>query len=397
MLVSGGTFSQPGGNLVIGQHAPGILTINGGLVALGSYLEFGVGAGNSSGSVNLNGGQLNTSYFYTGVGSPANVINFNGGLLQLTASSSSLFQPTGDFTVNVGNGGAIINLNGYSTTCSNALNGIGTGGLTVYSATPGTLTLGGNNTYTGPTQITGCSVILNNSTLGSGGALTINGGQVDLGGASQTVGAVSVTAAAAAGNTIQNGTLLGTAYLISNSSGNAIITASLQDSSTGSSSFTMSGTGGIATLTANNTFTGPTNVTGGTLVVDNSNNTGASLANTSLSVASSAWFVAKGNTNIGGSLSVAGSGSLDLRDGLANNLTSLSVNGNLSLGSGGQGSSLFFELGNSNNDLLNANGMRHAIWQEYDQPLRRGRQQPVHRDLYADRGRAAASAPTISL
>jgi fibronectin-binding autotransporter adhesin len=360
MLVSGGTYSQPSGTLYIAQHAPGQLTIQGGLVNLASDLQFQYNA-TSAGTLNLNGGVLQCPGLTS---SPAagQTLNFNGGLLQLTASSANLIAANAaDVTMNIGNGNAVINLNGFNTTISNALNGVGTGGLTVYSATPGTLTLGGNNTYLGPTQISGCSLILNSSTLGSGGALTINSGaRVDLGNSSQSVGAVSVTAPAAVGNTIQNGSLSGTSYAISNSSGNVIITASLQDSSTGSSSFTMSGTGGVAMLTANNSFTGPTNVTGGTLVVDNSNSTGAQLASTSVSVAGGAGFVVRGNTSIGGSLSVAGGGGLDLRDGLASNLTNFTVNGNLAVGSGGTGSNLFFEIGsnfgNPINDLLNVTG-----------------------------------------
>ncbi len=356
VVVSGGTFSQPSGNLAIGQHAPGILTINSGLVNLTNALEFGFGAGNSSGTVSLNGGQLNTPNFTTG-SSPANMVNFNGGLLQLTASSANLFTPTADYTLNVGDGGMFIDLNGHSTTISNALNASGSGGLTVYATSPGTLTLSGFNTYTGPTQINGGTVAITGAgNLGNGGPLTVNGGQIDLGGTSQAVGAVSITAAAPAGNTIQNGNLSGTSYAVSNSSGNAIIAAALQDGSSGSSAFTMSG-GGTATLTAGNNFTGPTNVNAGTVVLDNSNNNGASLGNTNVSVSGGATLIARGNTSIGtGNLSVAGGGSLDLRDNLVNNLTAFNVNGSLSLGSGTQGSNLYFELGTSNNDQLIVTG-----------------------------------------
>ena len=356
VLVSGGTFSQPVGNLAIGQHAPGILTINSGLVALTNYLEFGFGAGNSSGTVNLNGGQLNTPYFGTGT-SPANMINFNGGLLQLTANSSNLFQPAADFTVNVGDGGMIINLNGHNTTIGSSLNGTGSGGLTVYTSSPGTLTLSANNTYVGPTQISGGMVaVTGGGNLGNGGALTINAGQVDLGGTSQTVGAVNITAAPANGNTIQNGSLTGTSYAVSNTSGNAVIAAALQAS--GTAGFTMSGVGGMVTLAAANSYTGDTNVTGGTLVIDASG-AGAppgsgSLGTTNVNISTGATMLVRGNSQIGtGNLSVAGGATLDLRD---NTLNTFTVNGNLSLGSGTQGSGLYVELGTSSNDEVNVTG-----------------------------------------
>jgi fibronectin-binding autotransporter adhesin len=248
MLVSGGTYSQPTGNLAIGQHAPGVLTINGGLVALANALEFTIPAGTSPGTLNLNGGQLNVPYF-TIVAAASEQVNFNGGLLQLANSSANLFGTApADFTANIGNGGMIIDLNGYSTTISNSLIGTGSGGLTVYATTPGTLTLGGNNAYSGPTQI------------------------------------------------------------------NA-----------------------------------------GTVVLDATGTNSGSLGSTNVNVSSGATLVVRGNTSIGtGNLGVAGGGTLDLRDNSAN--TYFNVNGNLSLGSGTQGSNLYFELGSYGNDELNVAG-----------------------------------------
>ncbi len=353
MLVSGGTYSQTTGNLALGQHAPGILTINSGLVALTNALQFGFGAGNSSGTVNLNGGQLNTPNFSTTV-SPADVVNFNGGLLQLTASSANLFGAVpSDITVNILNG-MFINLNGHSTTINNVLNGTGSGGLTVFGASAGTLTLAANNTYVGPTQINASTVALTfGGSLGNGAPLTMGGGRLDLGFTTQTVGAVSITAAAAAGNTIQNGTLSGTSYVLSNNSGNAIISAALQDSLSGSAGFTMSG-GGTATLSAGNTFSGPTNVYAGTLILDASGGNSGALGGTNVSVSGGAAMVVRGNPSFGtGNLSVAGGGGLDLRD---NQVNSFTINGNLSLGSGTQGSNLYFELGTNSNDAVNVTG-----------------------------------------
>ncbi len=167
MLVSGGTYSQPAGNLAIGQHSPGILSINGGLVTLANNMEFTIPGGNSPGTVNLNGGQLDLPGFTLGAQIPTanEQVNFNGGLLQLNALSANLFGANyAKFSVNVGNGGANIDLNGYSTAIVNGLAKTGSGGLAVYSSAPGgTLTLTGTNTYTGGTYVEGGTLIAANN------------------------------------------------------------------------------------------------------------------------------------------------------------------------------------------------------------------------------------------
>ena len=93
----------------------------------------------------------------------------------------------------------------------------------------------------------------------------MSGGLLDLGATSQTVGALSITAANAGGNTIQNGSLTGTSYAASNTSGNAIVTANLL--ANGSAGLTMSGVGGMLTLDGSITYTGTTTISGGTLTM----------------------------------------------------------------------------------------------------------------------------------
>jgi autotransporter-associated beta strand protein len=182
MLVSGGTFSQLTGNLAIAQHSPGVLTINSGLVSLANALEFTVPAGNATGTVNLNGGQLDLPVLTVVGSSTSDVFNFNGGLLQLTASSANLITSnSGSYvTMNVGDGGANIDLNGHATTISNALLATGSGGLTVYSSAPGgKLTLTAANFYNGNTTINGGIVNPANGTALSSGTVTVNtGGQI---------------------------------------------------------------------------------------------------------------------------------------------------------------------------------------------------------------------------
>ena len=59
------------------------------------------------------------------------------------------------------------------------------------------------------------------------GSLTLSGGRLDLGGLTGTKGAVNISAAAASGDTITNGTLSATSYAASNPGGNAIVSAIL--------------------------------------------------------------------------------------------------------------------------------------------------------------------------
>ena len=177
MVVSGGTFQQVSALLYVGQHSNGVLTIQGsGVVALGtSPLAFSYNGG-LPGTLQLNGGTLQCSGFSTTTA--VQTLNFNGGILELNASSANLCGTTpGDFTANVGNGGMLVDLNGYNTTISNALTG--NGGLTVLSsAGGGTLTLSGTDSHLGGTTVVdGTLVLTNNEAIADGSNLTV--GNVD--------------------------------------------------------------------------------------------------------------------------------------------------------------------------------------------------------------------------
>ena len=180
MFISGGTYNQAAGGFYIGQHAPGVLTIsNTGLMDLGSGamgFDWNNTAG-GSGTLNLNGGTLQTSGFTSGTAVTTNALNFNGGLLQLTANSSNLLGTTSArFTTNVGNGGMLIDLNGHSTTVGNSLVRTGSGGLTVNSTGGGTLILSGSNNYAGVTALDGGVVQLANSAAFGAGNIFFGGG-----------------------------------------------------------------------------------------------------------------------------------------------------------------------------------------------------------------------------
>ncbi len=162
MVVSGGTFQQgPNGLLYAGQHSLGVLTIQGnGIVALGAApLAFSYNGG-IQGTLDLNGGTLQSSGFVSQSNVGGQTLNFNGGVLELTASSTNLFGTSqADFTSNIQNG-MIVNLNGFSSTINDALIGSGSGGLTVTSAAGGSLTLTGTNTYVGGTYVEGNGTLI---------------------------------------------------------------------------------------------------------------------------------------------------------------------------------------------------------------------------------------------
>ncbi|WP_237712349.1 autotransporter-associated beta strand repeat-containing protein [Pedosphaera parvula] len=165
-----GTFNQSGG------------TVNAGVdVNLARFVG-------SAGTYNLDGGSLRTARVTSSTAVNA-ILNLNGGVLIAHDDNTSLI--TNLTTVNVRNGGAVIDTAGLNLTVDSTLQHSGLsgdnaidGGLTKRGA--GTLTLAEwNASYTGPTIVTGGALnllpgsvsSLNNLTLTNGAlGLTVNGG-----------------------------------------------------------------------------------------------------------------------------------------------------------------------------------------------------------------------------
>ena len=198
----------------------------------------------------------------------ANMLSIKSSGITLTALASA--GPVQTISANIGLEASqswTVNTNAALTVSGVISDFGGSYGLTKDGA--GTLTLSGVNTYLGTTTVKlGTLTISSPGTLGGNlgnvAALTMNGGLLDLGTTTQTVGAVSITTAAASGNTIQNGSLIGTSYAASNTSGNAMVSANLLVN--GVAGFTMGGAGTV-TLSGANTYIGWTSVTAGTLAV----------------------------------------------------------------------------------------------------------------------------------
>jgi autotransporter-associated beta strand protein len=170
----------------------------------------------------------------------------------------------------------------------------------------GLLILGGSNSYTGGTIISGGTLqTANPNALGSpGGNLAVNAGTLDLDGKSINVGALS----GSSGSVITT-TAAGTITLTSSAAGSTTYAGSITAGS-GQLGLTQAGAGTLK-LTGNNTYTGPTGVNAGTLIVS------GSLSGT-------------------GSASVALGATLEV-DGLLNHSASTTLNGGTLQGTGSVG------------------------------------------------------------
>jgi VCBS repeat-containing protein/autotransporter-associated beta strand protein len=319
-FLGNGTVTLDGGTLYLGDEAPTtidnavIVGSSGGTVTLITDAEF---SGQISGSGNLvkNGGAIMTLSYATGAGNThsgnwtisAGTLAVTGGKAigdasAVTLSGSGVFKVNASETIGAltGNGSAgtdVTIASGQTLTATYAsdatLAGVigGAGGFAKAGA--GTLTLSGANTYTGATTVSagglttaGAAVIADGSavTVASGATLTLGG--------NETIGSLS-----GAGNVVL---------------GSNTLTAGGNGAST-TFSGTLSGTGGLAkagsgtlTLSGNNTYTGATTVSAGTLetsgttVIDNTS---------AVTVASGASLSLGGNETIG---PLAGAGTVSL-------------------------------------------------------------------------------------
>lgn len=180
MNISGGSLVMSGNGVVrIGagytnaeNSGASVLTISGtghfnagtttGTIQLGSGLA---GNTNSTGTIHLNGGTLSTLRSIMGGTVGASIFNFNGGTLKATGATMTL--ATSLTTVNVRDGGGIIDTSGFNVSISKALTHSSIegdaaidGGLTKSGA--GVLTFAGAdaNTYTGITRVYGGELAL---------------------------------------------------------------------------------------------------------------------------------------------------------------------------------------------------------------------------------------------
>jgi autotransporter-associated beta strand protein len=176
--ISGGVANV--GLVVVGQS--GAVTTSATLTVRGTG-EFNAtsvrlaATGQVKGTINLDGGRLTaTEVVSGGAGTGTKTFNFNGGTLRAGANSGAFMQ--GLTVANVKDGGAVIDTNGFNVTIAQPLIANGTGGLSKIGS--GTLTLTGTaNTWTGPTSVTGGTLVLASS-LTTSSAVNVNGATLQL-------------------------------------------------------------------------------------------------------------------------------------------------------------------------------------------------------------------------
>ncbi len=144
--VSGGTVNAVN-SIYVGESGSGTMTVSGSGVATAASVNVGLNSG-SGGTLNLrSGGLLKTANIAKGAGS--GVFNFSGGTLQNPPSGNlNVTMP-----VNLGGQGTVAVDSGQTATFSSLASLSGTGGLTKVSG--GTMIVQSNNSYAGPTVISG--------------------------------------------------------------------------------------------------------------------------------------------------------------------------------------------------------------------------------------------------
>jgi autotransporter-associated beta strand protein len=202
---TGGTIELSGSNTFSGG-----LFLQGGTLAVGSSNALGTGVLTIDPGPN-NAAMLQSATPLAGPNALTNVVAYivTNTLMQATVSGTNDLELAGPFSITntAGSVVALTNNNTGATILSGVISGPGVGLLTTGS---GTLTVRGNNTYSGGTTVAGGKLLVNNST-GSGtgsGAVTVNSGAT-LGGTGTIAGLVTVNS----GATLSPGAPIGTLTL----------------------------------------------------------------------------------------------------------------------------------------------------------------------------------------
>ena len=288
---SGGT-TITAGTLSLGSGTAlgtGAVTLTGGTLNLNDQTignNVTLGAGSIAGSGAITGTISGTSAF-TKAGTGSLTLSGNNtysGGTNVTLGTLTLDSGTALGTGAVTLTGGTLNLNGQTigntiTLTAGLLNGAGTlngvvsGASALTKSGEGTLTLNGNNTYAGGTTLSAGTLIAGSDTALGSGAVTISGGTLNLG--SRTI-ANTIT--------LSSGSLDGTQL-----NGDKLVLQGGEVTGTVTSGALSKTGNGTVTLSGNNTHTGGTTVSAGTLAVDSANALGSgsvTLAGGSLDVKS---------------------------------------------------------------------------------------------------------------
>ncbi len=316
------TQNGPGAVVLTGTNSySGATAVNGGTLAAGAANAF---SPNSAFTVN-SAGTLDLGGFSQSIAS----LSGSGTLTNCSLNGSSYSAAQGGGTVNCNTAARLtVGAGGASSTFSGTIRD-GAAALSLVQAGSGTLTLTGNNSYSGKTWIEA-------GTLAVGGATALGTSTLDM----------------SPGTTLQ---FLGSGYTLNNNV--LLVGSSFSDPTidTGAGTITLAGVisgadtlgktgGGTLVLTADNTYTGDTNVDQGALEVD-----GSIAASALTTIASGASLTGTGVT---GSL-LAQSGATVAPGNAANPYGTLTANGTATLA---PGSTLLTNLSPNAVSLLAVNG-----------------------------------------
>jgi autotransporter-associated beta strand protein len=285
MTVTSGSLSVED-TIFVGAQNNGTLTITGGTVAAAN-VQLGNTVWNSNGTtsttytgtLNLDGGILQTSLLVEGGGIPGKwtsgaAFNWSGGTLEAIGTLSFSAPAT------IGSANAIVNMLGNTGTCSGVLSGSGA----LINVGSGTLLMTGTNTFTGNATLSAGALAVRSWPAGAGplgeGTVVLNGGALQFlptasasstqlfsmtssGGAVDSSGAATFTLSGP-GTIGQIGAGSRTLTLSGTTTGHNGFTVVLGDPSAGVSSLVKNGTGEWD-LDAVQTFSGNTTVNAGTL------------------------------------------------------------------------------------------------------------------------------------
>jgi autotransporter-associated beta strand protein len=280
--ISAGTLAISGGSAIANT---GIVTLanTAGVVfsVLGSETIASLrGGGTTGGTTSIAAGQTLT-VAESGTNTYAGALANSGNFIMSGAGSLTM-------TGAVSNSGAIV----LSSAGSLTMNGVISGGGSIQLTSTGSLTLGGSNTFTGEVALTAGNLTINHANaLNTSGTVTFGGGTLIYGS-----GVTSDLSSRFSGNASQ-------AFLI-NTNGNDVTYATALASSSGT--LTKLGTGTL-TLAGNNTYSGATTISAGTLQIGNGGASG-SLATSAITNNGALAFNTSSNFTL--AVGVTGTGSL---------------------------------------------------------------------------------------
>ena len=241
-----------------------VLAGSGGLLKTGAGTVTLSGSNTYTGLTEVQAGTLTLGNASNTIANTAPV-TVSGGILNVASPDT-----VGVVTLSSGtiSGTAALTGSSYLLTNTGTVSAILAGAsITLTKTGAGTVVLSGNNTYTGLTDVQAGTLSLARvgGTLANAAAVSVSGGTLDVAQA-DTLGAVTL----ASGTISGAGILTAASYALTNTGTISAVLA-------GAVSLTKTGAG-TAVLTATNTYTGATTVTGGTLSLGHSSNT---IANTS--------------------------------------------------------------------------------------------------------------------